>query len=1304
MVVSDQLILLATAYAYVMDGYGASHRCRILCDPGSQASFITCRFFNRLALRRIRCEIPVEGVGSSTSTYTRGRATIQLSNFDTSFGLAIDVYMLDTITSTTPATAIAESCWTHLRTLQLADPTFGSPGQIDILVGADVWGAIVEDGIVRGARHEPYAQHTRFGWVVFGPATIEPSPPTSMRSLLIHTGDNQHLDDLLRKFWELEEADSSMATAEVDLCEQIFLATHYRAPDGRYVVQIPFRPDAPILGNSHSLALRQFHQLERKLSSKPELREKYVAFMRGYITLGHMQAVADQHDDPSQGYYIPHHAVTAKFRVVFNASARTTTGVSLNDTQLAGPTIQELLVNIILRFRRFAVALSADVEKMFRQVRVDERHRRWQRILWRESPHEPLLTYELTTVTYGMACGPYNAIRAMQQCGRDNSHILADGSRAAAAQESIDKDFYVDDYLASVESTERAVELAKDIDTVLQHGHFHLRKWRSNDAAALAQITSTFSSTDEIELNSPETTVLGLHWNPITDNLFYKIKLDDSPSDTKRRIVSDTARLYDPINMLAPVIIVAKMYIQRLWLEQLDWDTPVPTTILNEWLTYRHDLRKLEAIRIPRWVGLRPGVLAHLHGFCDASSKAYAAVIYLRSTTAEGEPSSMMVTAKTKVAPVKTMTIPRLELCAAQLLTITMSNVRQALALTDVPYSMWTDSTIVLGWLRKHPSTLNVYVSNRVAYIQQHTDVKNWHHVRTEHNPADCASRGITADELREHRLWWHGPPSMLHRAVPAEEPPTLNEAEEAAMVTEVKPIRANVARPAHPFTLETRLAADGTCIDLIDRYSNIGKLLRTTAYILRWRLAKRHLWRHTVVNSDEIEGARRWHIRAEQGKYFSAEIQRINHRQAMAVTSKLIPLAPYLDEHDILRVNGRLKNANLSENQRNPIILPTGSVFTRLVVQQVHDTTLHGGIQLMLHTLRQTYWILNGRTAVKQCIRSCTICRRHSKAMAQQQMAALPRQRVNQAPPFSSSGVDYCGPFQLRVGTQRSRTLTKTYVCIFVCMTTKAVHIDVAHDLSARAFLNVFARFTARRGPCSQLYSDNGTAFVGANRIMRQDLAEWRNAYTQQQVANAGTQWRFNPPGAPHQGGLWEAAVKSAKRHLIRVVGEQSLFFDSFYTLLARIEACMNSRPLIPLHDSVDDRIAPSPADILIGRSLIAVPEPPIPEVPNNRLKQWQQVQQMHQHFWQFWHDEYLATLQAHNKWQRPSDNLQVDDVVVIRHENIPPGQWRLGRITEVHPGADGLVRNVTIRHARGSCTRPVQKVCRLLTADQEE
>ncbi|XP_017467294.1 PREDICTED: uncharacterized protein LOC108359785 [Rhagoletis zephyria] len=369
----------------------------------------------------------IEGVGQN-STYTRGVTTLNLhSRIDEGVDISFNAYILNSITSSTPAIPVNTAAYEYLSGLQLAVPTFGLPGCIDLLIGADIWSTILQDGVVSGGCDKPCALRTRPGWI-------------------------------LRKFWDAEEPPEG---SYVEDCEQIFMDTFSRNPDGRYVVQILFRFNAPALGNSHRGALRQFFHLERKLAGDADLRNRYIQFMREYEQLGHMQHLRETEVNYGQCYYIPHHAVTAKFRVVFNASAKSSNDISLNDTQLVGPQLQDNLVHILHRFRRFQVAIKADVEKMFRQVEVDKRHRKWQQILWRESTSEPIRTYQLNTVTYGMACGPYNAIRALRQCASDNFSVIHNVNRAAEAKESILSNFYVDDYLDSVDTTTEAIERAR---------------------------------------------------------------------------------------------------------------------------------------------------------------------------------------------------------------------------------------------------------------------------------------------------------------------------------------------------------------------------------------------------------------------------------------------------------------------------------------------------------------------------------------------------------------------------------------------------------------------------------------------------------------------------------------------------------------------------------------------------------------------------------------------------------------------------------------------------------------------------
>ncbi|XP_050324432.1 uncharacterized protein LOC126755732 [Bactrocera neohumeralis] len=1071
----------------------------------------------------------VEGVGATINIRVKGSVTFTLRSTTSNFEMRIDALVLSSITSPTPAVKIDMNQWPYLRGIDLADNQFGTPGVIDVLIGADVWGRLIEGEVIGGRPDEPFAQRTRFGWVVFGPAAVTfPSTESLLTLTTSLDTEDYRLEELVSKFWQMEEI-AVVDDLPQHECEQIFETTHSRTLDGRYMVQLPLRRKATELGDSYTLALQQFHRLERRMVADPVLRENYISFMREYAALDHMEIVQPPYNH-TNCYYIPHHAVTAKFRVVFNASAPTSTGISLNDVQLVGPTVQDSLSSILLRFRRYRVAITADIEKMFRQVLVAPEHRDYQRIIWRESPADDIRVYRLKTITYGMACSPYNAVRTLQQCAYDNYAVVPDLQQAARARSAILTSFYVDDFLTSCESGTDAVELATNVDAILSAGKFSLRKWNSNDSQVMMRLSNEPSLSSYI-FHPGETSVLGLRWDALSDQLFFRVDLRQRGEiPTKRRVLSEVARLFDPTGLLSPVIVTGKIFIQRLWSAGLSWDSPLPDDLCREWLKYRAQLPELNQIRIERWMGMIPRIETSFHGFCDASSHAYAAVIYAKTLHTDGSVRFTLLTARTRVAPLKATTIPRLELAAALLLAETFQNVRDSLGLVDVPYYLWSDSAIVLCWLRKDSATLKPFISNRVRRIQELTSPTRWHHIRSAHNPADCASRGITPGELLVHPLWWHGPKEAEMIYLDSSDVP-LSKDESEVLLAEKRNTNKLIALVSHP--LYTR-RPNGHAILLTERFSNITRLLGTVAIILRWLRNRRHL-RQPVISAQELEDALYTIIRLEQQEHFADEIRQLKSSSGLASSSRIMPLNPFIDKNRILRVGGRIHKAELGHDQRFPIILPKSTPLVKLLLHQAHEATLHGGAQLMLHTLRRRFWILSSRQAVKGFIHNCVVCRRHRGEVLKQQMASLPGQRIRAARPFISSGVDYCGPFTLRIGTKRSRTLIKTYLAIFVCMVTKAVHIEVVDDLSSQAFLDAFTRFVSRRGPCRDLYSDNGTAFVGANRLLKEDLAAWQGENNKRSLANSGTHWHFITPSAPHQGGLWEAAVKSAKHHLIR-------------------------------------------------------------------------------------------------------------------------------------------------------------------------
>ncbi|XP_062563505.1 uncharacterized protein LOC134226611 [Armigeres subalbatus] len=359
-----------------------------------------------------------------------------------------------------------------------------------------------------------------------------------------------------------------------------------------------------------------------------------------------------------------------------------------------------------------------------------------------------------------------------------------------------------------------------------------------------------------------------------------------------------------------------------------------------------------------------------------------------------------------------------------------------------------------------------------------------------------------------------------------------------------------------------------------------------------------------------------------------------------------------------------------------------------------------------MLSVLRLRFWPLGGRSVIRNIVHRCQKCFRCKPTSVQQFMGDLPAARVTVSRPFSDAGVDYFGPVYLRPIPRRATV--KAYVAVFVCLCTKAVHLELVSDLSTDRFLQALRRFVARRGLCTNIYSDNGTNFVGARNQLKDLLkllkSNDHNSAVSKECAKVGIQWHFIPPSAPHFGGLWEAAVRSTKHHLLRVIGESPVSPEDFTTLLTQVEACLNSRPLTPLSDDPNDLEPLTPAHFLIGTSLLSIPEPELGSLPNNRLNALQLIQKRLQDFWKRWRREYLCQLQSRNKRFKSGIQIEVGKLVVIKDDNQPPMKWRMGRISDIHPGSDGIVRVVTLKTANGSLIRPIEKLCFLPLPEEDD
>ena len=1176
--------------------------------------------------------------------------------------------------------------------LNFADPDPSARRPIDLIVGADYFGALLLPGLCRGTPSALIAQQTIFRWILSGPTGRAPTAGALHHVTAQSVAPEDDLHALLRKFWEVEEVTATSTLAPDDAqCEQHFASTHSRRADGRYVVRLPLKAGHPLdVGDSLARATALLRSLDRRLARDVPLERSYYKFLAEYEALGHMEEVAvpQRVDAPSRVVYLPHHAVMkgapgadAKLRVVFNASSPTSNGTSLNEHMLVGPKLQRDILAVLLQWRLPRFALKADIEKMYRQILVHPSDANLQCILWHRRPESAPTTFRLRTVTYGTASAPYLAMRVLQQLATD------EGGRYPRGRRILETQFYVDDVLFGADEVSSALADRDELCALLARGGFVLREWAANHQS-LVPDSATPAATDSSVPCTPEGSdlhsVLGIRWSPQANAFRYVIGPPALPATTKRTILSVTARLYGPLGWISPAVVVAKILLQDLWVRGSDWEASLPPDVLQGWQDHVSSLPLLESLRIPRWCGHDASIaVCELHGFADASSRAYGAVVYSRIVRRHGEAAHVtLLAAKTRVAPVRTMSIPRLELSAAVLLARLLQRVTSEAPWPPSTTHACTDSRVVLAWLQRHPSHWNVFVANRVSEIQSTLPAVAWRHVPTHDNPADCASCGMHPRDLLQHELWWKGPKWL----------PLAPSAWPACPVSgDSRPVEDELRRTV------THVTASPTPCPLAPLPNSVSswpRLLRISARVLAFaRLCRRGSTGGGGSRLSEMQRARIWWLRWLQGTTFADDIAAIRKGESVRRASPLRQLAPFVDQDGLIRVGGRLQHAPLPYDARHPIVLPAHHVST-LIITHAHLRALHGGPQLTLSVLRNNYWVLRAREVVRAIVHRCTVCARFRATAGTQIMADLPAARVSPSRPFENTGVDYAGPIMARPAKGRGYKAHKAYIALFVCMSTRAVHLELVSDYTAATFLAAFQRFVSRRGRPRRVYSDNGTNFRGAARELG---AAIRSAVGSPDLAafsdTEDIGWSFIPPAAPHFGGLWEAGVKSAKHHLHRVVRDHTLSYEELATVLCMIEACLNSRTLVP-NPSDDDDLALTPAHFVTGAPPLALPPLASATGPASLRARWQLVQRMRDHFWRRWHAHYLHSLQPRRKWTSPERSLCVGDVVVLKGDDTPPAQWRLGRVSRVHPRPDGRVRVVAVRTALGESLRPITRV----------
>nr|XP_049461351.1 uncharacterized protein LOC120952879 [Anopheles coluzzii] len=706
-----------------------------------------------------------------------------------------------------------------------------------------------------------------------------------------------------------------------------------------------------------------------------------------------------------------------------------------------------------------------------------------------------------------------------------------EGTEYALARAALKRNFYVDDFIGGANNVREAVQLRMEL------------------SALLAKAPSISAHTHP-SLPNETIKALGISWKPESDELCFESNTEaDEATSTKRSILSSIAKMYDPLGLIAPMIVRTKMLMQELWLLKSGWDEPVPNHICKKWKAIQSDWKTLSEYRTNRYA-LLPDATVEFHTFTDASEAAYGACVYARCENAAGEVRISLLAPKSRVAPLKRVTLPRFELSATVLGAHLHHRVKEAMQIVCAESFFWSDSTLTLKWIASPPNSWKTFVANRVAEVQHYSHPRQWRHVPGTSNPADLVSRGMSAAHFTQNQLWNNGPDWLVQPSShwPSSDPEPSDEAD-----------------------LETRQKA------------------RSQRPIPHTNASK-------TITPEYVDAAKTVLCIIAQHDAFSAEIKQLKKGEALMKQSPLRKLTPFLDTEEVIRVGGRLNLSQLPYQSKHPAVLPKNHKFTRLLAEDYHEELKHTSGRLLLSRIRELYWPLDGRRLVKTISRNCFRCVRQDPALARQPVGQLPPSRITPSRPFSVTGVDYAG------------------------------------DLTTAGFLAALRRFTSRRGLPAHIHSDNGKNFEGAERELKELFELFNDEQHRNTVATRCADrritWHFNPPKAPHFGGLWEAAVKTAKRHLYRHLSNTRLSYEGYCTVLHQIEAAMNSRPLLPLSDDPNELAALTPAHFLIGTSMFAVPEPDYTQLKFCTLDDLQKWQLLVQRFWKHWATEYLQEM----------------------------------------------------------------------------
>lgn len=1283
-----------------------------LLDEGSSVTLMDASIADALRLEGPVSELDIKWFGSHSTVESSRKVLLEISGTNTEdkkFMLKARTVKNLSLPTQTVDPAVVKASYAYLQTVPFPDYRNATP---KLLIGLDHHHLTVPLRVEANDEQSSgiVATQTRLGWVVQGSddhISVAPSPPTVLHVDCRHDEKDNELHNLVHDFFTTEEFGVKLPDKPIESNENIraraLLTSTTRRIGERFETGLLWRSDDIQLPNSYGMALSRLRGVESKMRRDPDYAQQYQNEIENYIKKGYARKLSDdetnQHAD--REWYLPHFAVQnpnkpGKFRLVFDAAAMSN-GVSLNSALLSGPDENVPLARILFQFRLGIVGVCADIREMFHQVRIRTTDQHSQRFLWRNgiSAAQPDV-YVMEVMTFGSTCSPASAQHVK------NLNAAEFEKELPTAADAIRNNHYVDDFVCSFDTTEEAIRVTRAVVDIHRRGGFVLRGFVSNDNNVIEGLGTEPISCDTIKLEPESTTekILGMSWNTKDDVFMFQTRFPRVNPDivsglqrpTKRALLSVVMSVFDPFGILADFMLTAKVILQDVWRSGVNWDELIPEHVDERWQAWRNEIQRTHLCRIPRCYSQHisnPSNL-QLHIFADASEVAFAAVAYWRIVFGD-RVELAFVCGKSRCAPLKILSIPRLELQAAVLATRLLNEIKDSHNLKISSICIWSDSQTVLQWIRSEHRKYKPFVAYRVAEIAESTSTSWWRWCPTDLNVADDATRVQGTPKFDPASRWLTGPAWLLNDEMdwPIERTTNENQYQE-----ETRQKFVYLITPAIVFDFA--------------RFSNYNRARRTLAWVLRFASNMRacvHGGEKRIgeLTASEVDHATKIACHFVQMESFPNEYAALIGGQNIE-RGELFLLNPCLDDEKIIRMCGRTDladNKYLSHDAKHPIILPRTHRFTELLVQHHHEKMGHQLTDATIAAIRSTFWVPQLRVLVRSVRQNCLVCKIRDAQPSAKMLGQLPVDRLTPfVRPFTNTGLDYFGPVEITVGRRRE----KRWVALFTCLATRAVHLEIAADLSTDACLVCIRNLCNLRGIPSLIRCDNGTNFVGARNELGREVDFFESDAIQRELSVRGIQWKMNCPSNPEAGGVWERLVQSVKRVLSVTLLEVAPRVETLRALLLEAANMLNSRPLTHLPVDSDDCDPITPNHFLMGGVNAAmVPGPANPE-PMHTRRQWKICKELSRRFWSQWIRDYLPELTRRSKHYPETEQLKDGDLVIICDGNLPRGRWAKGRVISTIAGTDGIVRTAQVQTADGVLRRPASKLAVIMVADKND